>query len=589
MEEEIEGTLGNDVLNGTNGDDRITPFSGNDTIDGDDGSDTVVLFGTHADFIIVQNPDGSFTITDTEEAADNQGINTLTNIEQIEFTRTGLFTPAQLLALQTTAPQTITGTTSPENLSGSLGDDTIIADDGADSLYGGPGFDRLNSGAGNDFINGGIDNDTLILTGEITDYTITQNANTSVTITDNRQGPQNQGQDTVFNVEQIEFTSNQSISVADWVAGGQTTPIFSNITGTVQFIFGTPATEAFVINGRSTDFAWASTLDAAGIVVWQGADFDILTDIEQIWFNDGIVEQATNGTFTFTPYNFDPTPGVINLIQDDPAINQTIAGSSAIDAFVIDGVSTAYGWGETTDGLGIVVWQGDTFDILNNVEQIQFNDGVVERQMDGSLTFTPTATGETGVNTITNDNTQNENIVGTERPDVFVIDGLSTDFGWGETIDGEGIVVWQGAAFDILNGVEQLSFTNGTVTQLEDDTFVFAETSEIMDLSGDATNNTLVGDNANDTLTGAGGNDMLTGGAGLDRFVASTINGDDTVLDFENGYDLFDFSNHNSVTEFSHLTIVQDLEDARISFDGGSFTLNDTTIDTLTFSDFLFA
>lgn len=589
MEEEILGTLGNDTLIGTEADERITGFAGDDLIDGGGGTDTTMHYGTHADYIITQNADGSWTLTDTEEAADNQGTDTLINIERLTFTRTGTFTPEELLALQTTDNQTLTGTNAPDIISGSLGDDTIDGGDGADSLYGGPGDDRITGGRGDDFINGGIGIDTIFYTGTFADYTLTANANTSVTITDNRTGAVSQGTDTVFNADLVEFASGETISIADWIAGETAVNEIADIAGQTQFVTGTAFRDAFVIDGSSNDYLWAETLDGTGVLVWNGADFDILTDIEQINFNDGTVTRDEAGAFMFTPEETGNN-GETNLIADVAGETQFINGTAGTDAFVIDGVSTAYGWGASADGQGTVVWTGADFDVLNNVEEIRFNNGTVTRAEDGTYRFAPTGTPETGQNVIADVAGENQTINGLERPDIFSINGVSTDYGWAETLDGQGIVVWNGAEFDILNNVEQLQFTNGVVSQLADDTFVFASNAEIQNLIGTAGANTLAGGNANDTLNGAGGNDQLTGGAGLDLFVASADNGDDTIMDFDDGSDLIDFSAlTGTVDSFDDLTITQAGANSVVSFDGGSFTINGVQTDTLTFNDFIFA
>ncbi|MGH1405584.1 MAG: hypothetical protein ACRBBJ_03370 [Rhodomicrobiaceae bacterium] len=589
MEEEILGTLGNDTLIGTEADERITGFAGDDIIDGGGGTDTTMHYGTHADYIITQNADGSWTLTDTEEAADNQGTDTLINIERLTFTRTGTFTPEELLALQTTDDQTLTGTNAPDIISGSLGDDTIDGGDGADSLYGGPGDDRITGGRGDDFINGGIGIDTIFYTGTFADYTLTANANTSVTITDNRTGAVSQGTDTVFNADLVEFASGETISIADWIAGETAVNEIADIAGQTQFVTGTAFRDAFVIDGSSNDYLWAETLDGTGVLVWNGADFDILTDIEQINFNDGTVTRDEAGAFIFTPEDTGNN-GETNLIADVAGETQFINGTAGTDAFVIDGLSTAYGWGASADGQGTVVWTGADFDVLNNVEEIRFNNGTVTRAEDGTYSFAPTGTPETGQNVIADVAGENQTINGLERPDIFSINGVSTDYGWAETLDGQGIVVWNGAEFDILNNVEQLQFTNGVVSQLADDTFVFASNAEIQNLTGTAGANTLAGGNANDTLNGAGGNDQLTGGAGLDLFVASADNGDDTIMDFDDGSDLIDFSAlTGTVDSFDDLTITQAGANSVVSFDGGSFTINGVQTDTLTFNDFIFA
>lgn len=588
MEEEIFGTIGDDVLTGTSADEVITGFSGNDIINGGAGNDTAIYYGTHADYIISQNPDGSWTITDTEQAADNQGQDTLINIEQITFTRTGTFTPEELLALQTTQDQTITGTNGPENISGSLGNDTLSGAEGADSLYGGPGDDRISGGQGNDFINGGIGTDTLILTGAFANYTLVNTNDGSVTITDTRQGAQNQGSDTIFNMDIVEFSSGESITIADWIQGETPLNLINDIAGQTQFITGTNLADAFVIDGNSTDYGWGQTGDGTGIVVWSGADFDVLFEVEQINFNDGTVTQQPDGTFTFAPVDTGTgNNGETNLINDIATQNQTINGTSGQDAFVIDGTSTDYGWGQTGDGQGIVVWSGASFDILNNVEEIRFNNGTVAMAEDGSFTFTPTGEPETGFNLI-DDTTENQFITGLDRPDIFVINGTSTDYGWGQTADGLGMVVWNGPFFDILNNVEQIQFTDGTVSQLSDDSFIFASTAEILNQIGTNTADALTGGNANDIINGAGGDDTLTGGAGLDIFIATQNNGNDTILDFTDGEDLIDFTAlAGVVNSFEDLTITQNGANTVISFDNNSFTLNGIQTDTLTFNDFI--
>jgi len=479
MEEEIFGTLGNDTLTGTAGNDRITPFSGDDVIDGRAGTDTLVFFGTHADYIITQNADGSWTLSDTEEAVDNQGSNRFINIENIEFTRTGTFTPAELLALQTTNNQTLMGTDGPEDLSGSLGDDTLIAGAGSDSLYGGPGDDRLASGAGDDFVNGGTGQDVLVLEGAFDDFTISDNGDTSFTIRDIRAGAGNQGTDIVVNVEQIEFSNGQSLSITDWLNGVIPAPLvttFLDVAGENQFITGGQGTDAFVISGSSTDYGWGATNDGQGIVVWQlqGANFDILNNVEQVRFDNGMVERQADGSFDFTPS--EPVGPGVNIINDDATQNENVAGTVGTDAFVIDGNSTDYGWGATNDGLGTVVWQGAGFDILNDIEIIAFNDGLVRRQGDGTYQFT-----------------------------------LGDSVDQGET--------------NVPDGGQTITGTDGND-----------------DLRGGGGDDIITAGDGFDVLSGLVGDDTLTGGALGDTFIFVQDNGNDTITDFEAGSDLLDFS-----------------------------------------------
>jgi len=362
-----------------------------------------------------------------------------------------------------------------------------------------------------------------------------------------------------------------------------TVNLVQDVAGQTQFLTGTAGADAFVIDANSIDYNWDETTDGTGIVVYSGADFDILTDFEQIRFNNGIVEQAPDGSFSFTA-----NATAVVLFQDDPNQNEYLTGTPSTDGFVIDANSADYGWGETTDGLGIVVYSGASFDVLTDFEQIHFNDGIVEQASDGSFSFT--ATDPNGINVITDNLTQDENIIGTDRPDRFSISGVSADYGWGETTDSSGIVVWNDNNFDVLTTIEQIAFDDGVVTQRADNSFVFASNAEILALAGDANNNTLTGGNANDTLSGMGGDDTLSGGAGLDIFIASQNNGNDTISDFENGLDLIDLSNASlAINEISDLTISQTGTDTLVSFSNGSFSLQNVQSDTLTFNDFIFS
>ena len=91
-----------------------------------------------------------------------------------------------------------------------------------------------------------------------------------------------------------------------------------------------------------------------------------------------------------------------------------------------------------------------------------------------------------------------------------------------------------------------------------------------------------------DTLDGGIGDDILTGGSGSDTFVFAGTWGDDTVTDFEDGLDLFDFS--ASGLNFADLTISQAASDTLIedAF-GNSITLQGITATDITADDFFFA
>jgi hypothetical protein len=80
----MDGGGGNDSLNGGSADDVITGAAGNDTLDGKGGTNTAVYSGKFSNYAIVQNADGSLTVTDTR-ANSPDGTDALRNFELFKF------------------------------------------------------------------------------------------------------------------------------------------------------------------------------------------------------------------------------------------------------------------------------------------------------------------------------------------------------------------------------------------------------------------------------------------------------------------------------------------------------------------------
>ncbi|MGJ8598187.1 beta strand repeat-containing protein [Sulfitobacter sp.] len=79
--------------------------------------------------------------------------------------------------------------------------------------------------------------------------------------------------------------------------------------------------------------------------------------------------------------------------------------------------------------------------------------------------------------------------------------------------------------------------------------------SNMEDLRGSAHNDLLSGDNSANRLEGMAGNDSLRGNNGVDVFVFGDTFGNDTVQDFQDGAELFDFSDHTTVSAFADLSV----------------------------------
>lgn len=144
---------------------------------------------------------------------------------------------------------------------------------------------------------------------------------------------------------------------------GNTVKIY-DAANVVQYIQGTEAREAFVIDGKSSDYGWGKT-DDGGYVVWNGDNHDLLYDVEEIQFKDKTVNLEQDQSSI--------KPDGINFIKDKAKETQYVSGTEGQDAFVIDGDSKDYHWGKTQDN-GYVVWNDEKHDLLYDVEELHFHD-----------------------------------------------------------------------------------------------------------------------------------------------------------------------------------------------------------------------
>ena len=86
---------GNDTATGGGADDTFTGAGGDDALDGKGGTDTAVYSGARGDYQIVQNADGSLTMSDQRAGAPD-GTDTLRNFELFQFSD-GTLTLADVL------------------------------------------------------------------------------------------------------------------------------------------------------------------------------------------------------------------------------------------------------------------------------------------------------------------------------------------------------------------------------------------------------------------------------------------------------------------------------------------------------------
>lgn len=146
-----------------------------------------------------------------------------------------------------------------------------------------------------------------------------------------------------------------------------------------------------------------------------------------------------------------------------------------------------------------------------------------------------------------------ENVVGTDFVDSITGDGSAN------TLDG-------GDGNDTLNGLGDADF-----------------------LRGGRGNDRLNGGGGNDTLLGQQGNDTLKGGTGNDTFIYTHDH--DTITDFTLGEDVIDLS-RRAITSLSDFTSNAVQSGSHVLFtdpvSGGTLTIKNTTLGSLSASDFIF-
>ena len=169
-----------DNLFGGDGDDRLEGGDRNDIINGGQGIDVAVYSGPQAEnyqFTVnqfgvllnndVSNTDGTGPITFHTVF----GVDTLIDIEIIDFGGTLLFLTDPTASVFTDEIDILFGTDANDNVNaqggadiiyGRLGDDTIFGEAGDDILYAGLGDDTLSGGNGNDFLDGADGADSLL-------------------------------------------------------------------------------------------------------------------------------------------------------------------------------------------------------------------------------------------------------------------------------------------------------------------------------------------------------------------------------------------------------------------------------------------
>ena len=166
----LDGALGNDAVIGGDGNDRLTGGDGDDFVNGAAGNDKV--WGGAGDDLLV-----GLEGRDRIEAGDGD--------------------------------DEVFGGLGNDQIFGGAGNDELLGNEGDDWMKGGQGDDELIGDNGNPFGEPLPDTDTAVFSGKAKNYTITHNADGSITVTDNKGAD---GTDTLQNIERLQFADKMVLA-----------------------------------------------------------------------------------------------------------------------------------------------------------------------------------------------------------------------------------------------------------------------------------------------------------------------------------------------------------------------------------------
>lgn len=170
----LSGLEGEDQLFGESGDDLLSGGAGDDKIDGGSGTDTAAFSGRKAEYTIVENADGTFTVSDLQ--GDRDGSDTLSRIKFAQFSDGTVELSSSAVDPAPIDPTPVDPPPTPQPL-------TRVGTKGRDVLYGGAVGDKLYGGSGNDRLTGGAGQDVFVFNAKLGTATTDRKVNFD-TITD---------------------------------------------------------------------------------------------------------------------------------------------------------------------------------------------------------------------------------------------------------------------------------------------------------------------------------------------------------------------------------------------------------------------
>ncbi len=360
-----------------------------------------------------------FHLTNVSGTTDNRGVD-------FHFAAAGVNGAFNEAARDTSAHELLMMREGNDTVDGGGGDDIIYGGAGNDYLSGGAGWDRIYGGAGDDVLSGGAGGDKIkggsgndILTGgagkdQFMFAVFGEDGSSGDaghdTITDFRPGV-----DSLFIIGGIQATD---ITLVDTTDG-------------VRFVYGNNGASLMLEGLASSDLNLGANGD---FIFLDGNDID----------DDIVLPPSETG----------------NEVIDHANVTEYLNAVQGQDTFVINGNAADYGWDRTESDKGFVIWNTQTFDVLESgFSFIKFNDQTID------LTTMPNQPLDSLIgNRVTDVAGQTQYLNGSAQTDIFVVDGKSGSYQWDKSDDGKGFVVWNDAGYDVLESeFEYIEFNDQLV------------------------------------------------------------------------------------------------------------------------------
>jgi Ca2+-binding RTX toxin-like protein len=447
-----------------------------------------------------------------------------------------------------TCDDTLIGSPVADGIRGGAGNDILYGMGGDDILFGEDGNDMLSGGLGNDTIDGGLGSDTVSYLYE--DYMAFTTNSTAVNINLAGGFATGLGVDVLIGIENAQggegddtLTGDSNINLLEGASGND----ILNGGGGADFLFGDAGDDSYILNSAQDNTYISDTFGndtvevrntASGTVYYYDADGGNLFDFSGISTAVTFDGSNTSAQTIFTGLNIAPVfgaNGIIGTTQNDTLTGANIANNcDEIDAG--DGDDTIYATrsndctgGRTADNIN--AGNGNDWVSYNNLSSYSANSYILyPSYYIGSKLYYYTAgqniTDISGVNAnlTTGNGTKNTQTCNTEYR--YWYDTSVFIFG-----------------FDFVSSCAPApSVGNDTLTDVEN-------------LVGTFSNDTLIGNDAPNQLYGQSGADSIDGGEADDTLRGGF--GYDTLIG-GNGTDVADYSINASYSDIVGATVYLD-------------------------------